>query len=540
MHLLSARRQGSLLAVLCCIFLCTGCGQKNDPTPSAATAPETRAAIQTALIDDAGMEVEQFRILAMTEALPSVDSFDSVSLTLALLLASPGQLDASPDQLREDIAFQSDGPPNPAKIAETLMKNIQGSKCCVIAPDKIQELNCNVSGNEALGNVKFQFGDIFTANVQYRAEQKDGKWRIIDFKLPNWDIKLTRGENQRWVASGLGVERSPLRLPQVAALPGRDFKAPRFRVNIGLKPGIDKPTAAADMVVFEGKKITPLADFAKSFPAALHSFEKEHRTSAGQLALVLWVDRRMPFGPVEQFLFAAAGLGIKDFRLAAQSEAPLQEPNEMISLGEFRLHVPRLAAKDQPALEELPPLALRINANEDGKSRGLFFMDREIPVSKLLDFAKSLVGTDLKDEPLQIHVDPRLQYSELLQVLSALGELKDSAKPEIKTYAPLFKVVQLEDPTRDSKIDLTIDPKMIDAPESILNPNVTLDPDVNVAPTITAPDGVADPLSNLKGDPNTLELKIEGSSSGGSVTGGTGIGVGKGSEKPAPVKEPKK
>lgn len=206
MQLICSHRLSFVVAMMGCLTYITACGQKNSPPSGSASSQETRTAIQAALIEDAGIEKKVFESIARSDTPPKVGEQDSQNLTFVLMSYAPGQYKESPAKLRQEVELTSDTPPPPAKLFEPLMKNQVGDKYSIISQAGIQDLSCNVTGNQAQGNVKFRYPELFVVNVQYRAEYKDGKWRITEFLLPYHDIKLTRNEQQRWSASGAGVK----------------------------------------------------------------------------------------------------------------------------------------------------------------------------------------------------------------------------------------------------------------------------------------------------------------------------------------------
>jgi hypothetical protein len=202
MLFISSQRPRPLLALLGCLALLTACSQKNGPESDTADTNETRKAIQAALIEDAGIEKTTFENIANSDAPPKASEQHSQNLTFVLFSYTPGKFTASPENLRQEIELTFDTPPPPATLFEPLMKNQVGDKYSIISQENIQDFTCNVAGNQAQGYIKFRYPELFVVNVQYRAEKKEGKWRISEFFFPYHDIKLTRNEQQRWTASG--------------------------------------------------------------------------------------------------------------------------------------------------------------------------------------------------------------------------------------------------------------------------------------------------------------------------------------------------
>lgn len=447
------------VAIIGCLNFVTACSQKNTDC----------AEIQAALISDAGIEKTTFDSIAKSDAPSKVSEQDSQNLTFVLMLYAPGKYDESPEKLRQEIELIPDTPPPPAKLFEPLMKNQVGDKYSIILQEEIQEFTCNVAGNRAQGNVKFRYPEFFVANVQYRAEKKDDKWRITEFLFPYHDIKLVNDGKQRWLASGSGIQPRPLRLPTVAGIPVRDLKAPSLRVNIGLNPKSDVSAAPSEnLFVFEGEGITKLADFEKTLSTTIKAFEQKHQTTAPRIALLLWVDRRAEWGPLEQFLRAAAEVGIKDVRLAAESRSSLQNSDELISLGEFQLLIPRTIEEGYVLAEEPFPKMLSIRADEQGQVKLIVFEGQilkfeefqavAIKESKIVESKLNLGGNP--HITLAIKADPKLEYGHLLNVLSACGVLKDTAVPQLKVFTPFYDKLYLKIPEESLDLQLQVEPQL--------------------------------------------------------------------------------
>lgn len=134
--------------------------------------------------------------------------------TEELLTASRGQtlawwvLVCAPDDLRKgstsfkflDYQIQI----NPAKIADLMVgpKDKDGKRCkiaTVIRGEDITDCTCKVDGDTATGVVSFKTERLYEGKIEYTARKKDGKWRIEEFRLPEYKVTLALGADGKWV-----------------------------------------------------------------------------------------------------------------------------------------------------------------------------------------------------------------------------------------------------------------------------------------------------------------------------------------------------
>lgn len=457
---LSRRVSCFLLAV--CLLPCL-LVHGEEPKPTAPGKPdnnktpvpkETLDAIRESIVERSSFDVESFSKIAASDVPPSLKDFPShpLSLVLCFFLQS-NHADEMTKDLRQDMDFGDFLPPPPAAFAKNLYA-LPDLRLTAVTRTGIKELTCELKDDQASGIAKIRFSDIFTANVQYQARLIDGKWQATEFSLPKWDVKIVRQPNQKWLATGMGVEGLPVRLPFLRqGLPSRDSAAPRLRVNIGFNPeGGEADVKAQKLVVFVNQKMIPLADFQKSLPQTIKEFTQQKQTTAKKTAMLLWADRKVAWGPLEKFLYAAHAAGIEDFRFAAEGQtAEKWDSDTHAGHGEFRVLIPKPEIND-PDFEVAFPMPIDVQADANGKitsisMKGRKFGEQEAPaeVKRMAEILKHPLVTIA----VEIQASPHLHYGNLLNVLSAFGELQAGTEPESKTYVSHFKPFQLPEPKKE-------------------------------------------------------------------------------------------
>jgi hypothetical protein len=93
---------------------------------------------------------------------------------------------------------------NVAKIASAISgakddEGKYGPTATVIHPEYITDCTCKVAGNTATGVVSFKVEKVYEGKVEYTARKKDGKWRIEEFRLPEFKTTLALGADGKWV-----------------------------------------------------------------------------------------------------------------------------------------------------------------------------------------------------------------------------------------------------------------------------------------------------------------------------------------------------
>ena len=163
---------------------------------------------------DDGLTPEQAKnLIPEAASLPAVDALQFAQVDLSKFKPSVG------DALTWVVLSHMPGPDTPKNptsfrfVGETLAptaiaKAIEGPKdkdgktrkwVSLIHPEYITECTCKVDGATATGTVTFKAEKVYEGKVEYTARKKDGKWRVEEFRLPEFKITTVLGPDGKWV-----------------------------------------------------------------------------------------------------------------------------------------------------------------------------------------------------------------------------------------------------------------------------------------------------------------------------------------------------
>jgi RNA polymerase sigma factor (sigma-70 family) len=166
----------------------------------------------------AGMSKDDMKRLSTPGEAPSFDKFDNQTLTLLVLDLNPA--DSKDPDKRRDFRFLEENP-NPAKLADSISRSQAKGFGSIIQPEFITEVTCRVKGDVAKGAVTFRGlyfrvrdirdllskGEpIYEGCVEYTAHRIDGKWRVDEFRLPNYKIKVVRNAEGKWKREAMAAK----------------------------------------------------------------------------------------------------------------------------------------------------------------------------------------------------------------------------------------------------------------------------------------------------------------------------------------------
>jgi hypothetical protein len=148
-----------------------------------------------------GMARADFEKLAMSDTAPKPSDVEEKTLTLLLFTAKP----RDDTKAKEQFRFLTTGYPKPSQLAAEMYRslNLAGTKV-VLAPvtmihaDRITGLTCEVMEGTAKGTVSFEVPKLYAGKADYVARKVDGAWRIEEFAMPGYEIRVVRGEKGKW------------------------------------------------------------------------------------------------------------------------------------------------------------------------------------------------------------------------------------------------------------------------------------------------------------------------------------------------------
>lgn len=192
------------LLITLCLVTFLGCSNNKPSPPTANETPEqVKKKIRELLPEAASVPVETITKLRFG-GLDRVSDIKNFSLTMFLIAVSPPKLledkAVREAKLRDlDLGNVSD----PGRIVEALLKSEGKGYATSIQPEYITDLTCEVKGDVATGVVSYEAKGVYKGRAEYTARRSDKGWRIEEFRLPGYKLRLTRGEDGKWTKSEL-------------------------------------------------------------------------------------------------------------------------------------------------------------------------------------------------------------------------------------------------------------------------------------------------------------------------------------------------
>lgn len=227
------QRQRIVIAML--IVLCTGCGETEvdpsqvepaqvpqaDPVLQANPAnednrPHDADAIRALIPRAAGLTDEEFSewmeeldVVSRSATTPKPAEIEFASrqksLTVILYVGRPGFFGEGQSQfqyLKPEVA------PASAMVAEMRRKSPgdvssrdDPGGVTLIHADRITDFTCEIEGDTATGTVSFEVPELYRGKVDYMAHRNDGKWRITEFSMPAFAVRLVCDKKGIWSKS---------------------------------------------------------------------------------------------------------------------------------------------------------------------------------------------------------------------------------------------------------------------------------------------------------------------------------------------------
>jgi hypothetical protein len=183
--------------------------------PGISPAREARRR-QTSDRDDA-MTVERIRSLipaasSISDAdlkalsdLPDPSAIKSQSLSLLLFSLDPFAASEDNPAVADDFKYLTERIPRASTIAEAMTASDRRGYATMLRADYITDCTCRPEGATATGTVSFKADGLYTGRVEYVARRVGDDWQVVEFKLPNYGLKTTRGADGVWKKSKIDV-----------------------------------------------------------------------------------------------------------------------------------------------------------------------------------------------------------------------------------------------------------------------------------------------------------------------------------------------
>lgn len=167
------------------------------------------AQIRSLIPEAASISNADFDALAKTES-PRPDAIASQSLSLVLFALDPVSAAKAQPSVVADFQYLSGGFPNPADLAEVMSRSKQKGYATMLQPPFIEKFDCQPRGPTAVGTVSFKAPGLYQGKVEFTASFAAASWRIDEFRLPNYRLRVSRDAGGRWKKYSLDAEEAKL------------------------------------------------------------------------------------------------------------------------------------------------------------------------------------------------------------------------------------------------------------------------------------------------------------------------------------------
>ena len=176
-----------LVGVLC------GCssGRNNGGLPTGSDAQVAERV--KALIPEASSSPNaDWKALSSAGVAPTVEHMQNQSLSM-VLMSLPGL-----PEHKQTFEMES---AEVGKVAAAISKSEAKGYRTFLQPEFITECRCSVDKDRATGTVAFRAEGLYRGKVEFTARRAEGDWRIEEFRLPGYDLRVHRGADGKWKMS---------------------------------------------------------------------------------------------------------------------------------------------------------------------------------------------------------------------------------------------------------------------------------------------------------------------------------------------------
>jgi hypothetical protein len=176
----------TLLAVAA---LLSACGSEMDEGGS-ASGLSTDAA-RALVIRASAMPKAPLDAIISSGAAVRPEDFESTPLTCALLFLRMDQ-DTS-----DDLQWVRGQATTPKDLASGFM-DLEGSMVSIVNEKTVKSVTWEEQGTAAHGTVSFEVPDVVKAKLEFRAENRNDGWHVMEFSCPSISFRTTLGADGRW------------------------------------------------------------------------------------------------------------------------------------------------------------------------------------------------------------------------------------------------------------------------------------------------------------------------------------------------------
>jgi hypothetical protein len=180
-------------AILALASLLCGCSP-NEGTGGPAPESDARVAerIKESIPQASSSPIADWQALSAAGGAPKVEAMDDQSLSM-VLMSLPGASKHKETFESETIEVK--------KLASAIYKSEAKGYGTLLQPEFITECKCSVDKDKATGTVSFRAEGLYQGKVEFTARRTNGDWRIEEFRLPGYELRVERGADGKWKMS---------------------------------------------------------------------------------------------------------------------------------------------------------------------------------------------------------------------------------------------------------------------------------------------------------------------------------------------------
>ena len=129
---------------------------------------------------------------------PDPAKIESQTLSVVLLSLNPFDQANEKTAVSNEFKYLTDQLPTPTTIAKAMWRSKSKGYASMIQPHFITDCRCKTNRDTSEGTVAFTAEGLYSGVAEFTARRIDNAWRIEEFRLPNYGIKVLRGESGAW------------------------------------------------------------------------------------------------------------------------------------------------------------------------------------------------------------------------------------------------------------------------------------------------------------------------------------------------------
>ncbi len=161
----------------------------------------TALAAKKLLPQAAGISNADFKMLAEGNE-PNANLVKSQSLSVVLLTLDPAEVAKRNPAALKEFRYLGEGIPPPNRIAAAMSLSKEKGYASFIQPKFITDCTCESTAERAEGVVTFK-NELYAGRIAFVAQATKDGWVITEFRLPQYQAKVVRGQDGVWTREAL-------------------------------------------------------------------------------------------------------------------------------------------------------------------------------------------------------------------------------------------------------------------------------------------------------------------------------------------------